>query len=69
VITFIYQIQNDAANPVTVNEVRIFYLHISYTIWVVLYECELGLFILRQEHTLKVFENRELMKVFGCKRE
>jgi hypothetical protein len=36
---------------------------------VVLYGCETWSLILREEHRLRVFENRVLRKIFGPKRE
>jgi hypothetical protein len=36
---------------------------------VVLYGCETWSFTLREEHKLKVFENRVLRRIFGPKRE
>jgi hypothetical protein len=36
---------------------------------VVLYGCETWFLILREEHRLRVFENRVLRKIFGPKRE
>jgi hypothetical protein len=36
---------------------------------VVLYECETWSFTLREEHRLRVFENRVLRRIFGPKRE
>jgi hypothetical protein len=36
---------------------------------VVLYECETWYLILREEHTLRVFENRVLRRIFGPKRD
>jgi hypothetical protein len=36
---------------------------------VVLYGCENCSLTLREEHRLRVFENRELRRVFGTKRE
>jgi hypothetical protein len=35
---------------------------------VVLYECETWSLTLREEHRLRVFENRVLRKIFGLKR-
>jgi hypothetical protein len=36
---------------------------------VVLYGCEAWSLQLREEHRLRVFENRVLRKIFGCKRD
>jgi hypothetical protein len=36
---------------------------------VVLYGCETWSPILREEHILRVFENRVLMRIFGSKRD
>jgi hypothetical protein len=36
---------------------------------IVLYECENCSLILREEHMLRVFENRVLRKIFGSKRD
>jgi hypothetical protein len=36
---------------------------------VVLYGCETWSLTLREEHTLKVFENRVLRRIFGLKRD
>jgi hypothetical protein len=35
----------------------------------VLYGCETWSFILREEHRLRVLENRVLRKIFGAKRD
>jgi hypothetical protein len=43
---------------------------LEYTILpVVLYWCETWSLILREEHRLRVFENRVLRKIFGPKRD
>jgi hypothetical protein len=34
-----------------------------------LYRCETSSLTLKEEHKLKVFENRVLRRIFGCKRE
>jgi len=36
---------------------------------VVLYECQTLFLIIRKENGLRVFENRELRRIFGLKRE
>jgi hypothetical protein len=36
---------------------------------VVLYGCEIWSLTLREEHKLRVFENRVLRKIFGSKRD
>ena len=36
---------------------------------VVLYGCETGSFTLREERRLRVFVNRVLRRIFGCKRD
>jgi hypothetical protein len=36
---------------------------------VFLYECETWSLILREEHTLRVFENRVQRRIFGTKRD
>jgi hypothetical protein len=36
---------------------------------VVLYGCETWSLILREEHRLKIFENRVLRRIFGLKRD
>jgi hypothetical protein len=36
---------------------------------VVLYGCETGSLTLREEHRLRVFENRVLRRIFGPKRD
>jgi len=36
---------------------------------VVLYECETWSLILREEHRLRVFENRVLRRIFGPRRD
>ena len=38
-------------------------------LWLVLYGCETWSLTLREEHRLRVFENRVLRKVFGPKRD
>jgi hypothetical protein len=38
-------------------------------ILLVVYGCETLFVILREEHRLKVFENRVLRRIFGCKRD
>jgi hypothetical protein len=35
----------------------------------VIYRCETWSLILKEEHRLRVFENRELRKIFGPKRD
>jgi hypothetical protein len=46
------------------------YIYISLLKWtVVLYECETWSVILREEHRLRVFENRVLRRIFGPKRD
>jgi hypothetical protein len=47
-------------------QVRIFCL---VTLPFVLYGCEIWYLILREEHRLRVFENRVLRRIFGPKRE
>jgi hypothetical protein len=41
----------------------------TVTLPVVLYGCENLFFTLREEHRLRVFENRVLRRIFGLKRE
>ena len=41
----------------------------SYNLPVVLYGCETWSLTLREEHRLRVFENRVLRRIFGPKRE
>jgi hypothetical protein len=36
---------------------------------VVLYQCETWSLTLREEHTLRMFENRVLRRIFGLKRD
>jgi hypothetical protein len=36
---------------------------------VVLYECEIWSLTLKEEHTLRAFENRVLRRIFGSKRD
>jgi hypothetical protein len=43
-------------------------VHTNYNLPVVLYECETLSLTLREEHGLRVFENRVLWRIFGCKR-
>jgi hypothetical protein len=40
-----------------------------FAIFVVLYGCETWSLTLREEHRLRVFENRVLRKIFGPERE
>ena len=40
----------------------------TITLPVVLYGCETWSFILREEHRLRVFENKVLRKIFGTKK-
>jgi hypothetical protein len=40
---------------------------INYSFHVVLYGCETWSLTLREEHTLRVFENRVLRRIFGLK--
>jgi hypothetical protein len=35
----------------------------------VLYRCETWSLILKEEHRLRVFENREVRRIFGTKRD
>ena len=44
-------------------------IHRTMILPVVLYGCETWLLTLREEHRLKVFENRLMRKVFGPKRD
>ena len=44
-------------------------LYISIIVPVVLYGCETWSQTLREEHRLRVFENRVLRGIFGCKRD
>ncbi|KAJ4444628.1 hypothetical protein ANN_06424 [Periplaneta americana] len=42
---------------------------LTVTPQVVLYECETWTLTLREEHRLRVFENKVLRKIFGAKRD
>jgi hypothetical protein len=59
----------------TVNDVIYKYVYTKYVIHkskilpVVLYECETWSLTLREEHRLRVFENRVLRRIFGSKRD
>jgi hypothetical protein len=44
-------------------------MHKSIHLPVVLYGCETWSLTLREEHRLKVFENRELRRIFGPKKD
>jgi hypothetical protein len=49
-----------------------YYLLISYhgiKVAMILYGCETWSLILREEHRLRVFENRALGRIFGSKRD
>jgi hypothetical protein len=43
--------------------------HIACILKVILYGCETWSLTLREEHRLSVYENRELRRIFGPKRE
>jgi hypothetical protein len=45
------------------------YTFLLFRVWSVLYGCETWSLIFREEHRLKVFENRVLRKIFGPKRD
>jgi hypothetical protein len=55
-------VQNLLSSPLPLKNVKI-------RIYVVLYGCETWSLTLREEHTLKVFENRVLRNIFGPKRD
>jgi hypothetical protein len=44
-------------------------IYITIILQVVLYGCETSSLTLREEHRLRVFENRVLRRIFGLKRE
>jgi hypothetical protein len=44
-------------------------IYINLILPVVLYGCETWSLTLREEHTLRVFENRVLRRIFGPKRD
>jgi hypothetical protein len=44
-------------------------MHNTIILLVVLYECETLSLTLREEHVLKVFENKVLRRIFGVKRD
>jgi hypothetical protein len=44
-------------------------IHITITLPVVLYGCEAWSLTLREEHRLRVFENRVLWRIFGSERD
>jgi hypothetical protein len=46
-----------------------FKIHKTIILPVVLYGCETWSVTLREEHRLRVFENRVLRRIFGCKRD
>jgi hypothetical protein len=45
------------------------FLYTNITLPVVLYQCETLSLMPREEDTLRMFENRVLRRIFGCKRE
>jgi hypothetical protein len=71
VYLYAYYIQNvslygaDFSPPCSIN----FFLLILLILPVVLYGCETWSLTLREEHRLRVFENRVLRRIFGPKRE
>jgi hypothetical protein len=44
-------------------------IYVTTILLVVLYECEIWSLTLREEHRLRVFENRMLKRIFGLKRD
>jgi hypothetical protein len=44
-------------------------LYVSITVPVVLYRCKTWSLSLREEHRLRVFENRVLRRIFGPRRD
>jgi hypothetical protein len=53
----------------TTAQSRVFYLLVCLQRTVVLYGCEIGCLILREEQGLRVFGNRVLRRIFAPKRE
>jgi hypothetical protein len=66
--TCCYSIQNLLSSCPILKNLKI-KIYKTVTLPVVLYGCEIWSLTLREEHRLRVFENRELRRIFGPKRE
>jgi hypothetical protein len=60
---FYYSVQNFLSSHLTLKNLKIKIYNIQYT--VVLYGCETWSLTLREEHRLRVFENRVVSGIFG----
>ena len=63
-----YSVQNLLSSSLLSKNLKI-KIYRTIILPVVLYGCETWLLILREEHRLRVFENRVLRRVFGPKRD
>jgi hypothetical protein len=63
-----YSVQNLLSSRLISKNLKI-KIYIAVILPVVMYECETWSLNLREEHRLRVFENRVLRKIFGPKRE
>jgi hypothetical protein len=61
--------QGDALSPLLFNFAVEYAIKNTIILPVVLYGCEIWSLILREEHRLRVFENRVLRRIFGPKRD
>jgi hypothetical protein len=65
---YCHSVQNFLSSRLISEKLKI-KIHNTVILPVVLYGCENWSLTLREEHRLKVFENRVLRKIFGPKRE
>jgi hypothetical protein len=63
-----YSVQNILSSPLIAKNLKI-KIYKTVILPVVLYGCEIWSFTLREEHRLRVFQNRVLRRIFGPKRE
>ena len=63
-----YSVQNPLSSSLLFKKLKI-KIYRTIILPVVLYGCETWLLTLREEHRLRVFENRVLRRVFGPKRD
>ena len=63
-----YSVQNLLSSSLLLKNIKI-KIYRTVILPVVLYGCEAWSLTLREEHRLRVFENRVLRKIFGPKRD
>jgi hypothetical protein len=63
-----YSVQNSLSSCLISKNLKI-KIYKTVTLPVVLYGCKTWFLILREEHRLRLFENRVLRRIFGPKRE